>query len=294
MIEVQIMTDVFFHAMIESLKMFIFIFLIYVVMSFLETKILKKIGIKSKLSPLYGSLIGVLPQCGFSIVASDLYKKRHITMGTLIAVYLVCSDEAIPILLTNSSKILIIFPLIGLKVLVGIIFGYIIDLIFKNQIEDVHHHVDECEHVDIVHKGCCSHEIDSKNKGISVKENLIHPLIHSFKILLYIFIINVIFGSIIYYAGEDKISQLLYSSKEFQPLIASFIGLIPNCASSVILTNLYLSDSILFSALFTGLCCNAGLGLMYLFKHKGFKENIKILVIFWLCSIISGYILYLI
>ena len=263
-------------------------------MSFLECKISKKLTMKSKLSPLFGGLIGLIPQCGFSVIASDLYKKRHITKGALIAIFIACSDEAIPLIISRPDKISVLFPLITFKLLFAVIIGYIVDIIYRKNTKNINFHHENCEHEEVVHKGCCNHEIQHSHEKNRINDHLKHTLIHSLKILGFVFGVNIIFGYVVYFAGENRIYSFLDANEYIAPLFSSLIGLIPNCASSVILSELYFDAGLSFSAYFTGLCCNAGLGLVYLFKNKGLKENLNILFILWISSIFSGYIILII
>ena len=286
------MLDIFIESLIDSLKASVVVFLIYIVISFVERKVSSRLTLKSKLSPIYGALVGIIPQCGFSIVSADLYKKRHITMGTLISVFIACSDEAIPLFISNAKYISMVIPLIVLKLIYAICVGLLVDLIFykRNQGVIEHHHV--CHHEEETHVGCCNHDIEKSQKGNQwFGAHIVHPLVHTLKIFTFMLIINIIFGLLIYYLTENVIMNFLTSYKYLTPVFASLIGIIPNCASSVILTELYFSGVLEFGALFAGLCCNAGLGLVYIFKRKEIKENIIILSILLLSSIMIGYVL---
>jgi len=281
------MWGVVLDATIDSLKILIIIFIAYIVISVIEGLVSKKINLKSKLSPLYGGLIGVIPQCGFSVVATDLYVKRHITIGTLFSVYIACSDEAIPILLSNPSGIKMILPLLFLKFILSFIVGYIIDCIFYGKNKQIESHQHECTHVDEIHKGCCDHSIEEDTK---IKKFFIHPLIHSLKIFIFIYAVNLIFGTIVYLIGEKALYSFLDKNYYVLPVVSSLIGLIPNCASSVIISELLISGALPFSAAFSGLCCNAGLGIVYLIKNnKKIKESFYIILTLFLISILFGY-----
>ncbi|MCQ2603207.1 MAG: arsenic efflux protein, partial [Clostridia bacterium] len=215
----------------------------------------EKSAIKGGGGALIGVSGGLLAQCGFSVVATDLYKKRHITVGTLLGVYLATSDEALPIFLANPDKALHILPILGCKFVLGLLVGYLADLIYTKSRKEVEHHHEECEHEPEIHIGCCHHEIEEENhddghdhshceepcgdeiehKLEKRKENLhkylLHPLVHSLKIFAYVFVINIIFGIIIYYVGEDKMIAFLSQNKYIAPLLSVVIGAIPNCAS---------------------------------------------------------------
>lgn len=269
------------HALIDSLKVFILVFVLYFALSFVENYISKKLSSNNKVSPFFGSLLGLIPQCGISVAASDLYIKRKITVGTLVAVFLACSDEAIFILLA-SEKFLTVFPLLFIKLVVGFISGMMIDsfILRKQKLKKDNEEVVSCAHH---HE---HHHHDSK-----LKHNFKHTLLHSIEILIYVFIVNFIFGLLIELLGEAKLIIFLQNSKYLAPLFSSIIGVIPNCASSVVLSELYIINGLSFGALLSGLLMNAGLGLVYLFKKKeNLKMNINIIVIMFIISLIIGYL----
>lgn len=269
------------HALIDSLKVFILVFILYFALSFVENYISKKLSSNNKVSPFFGSLLGLIPQCGISVAASDLYIKRKITVGTLVAVFLACSDEAIFILLA-SEKFLTVFPLLFIKLVVGFISGMMIDsfILRKQKLKKDNEEVVSCAHH---HE---HHHHDSK-----LKHNFKHTLLHSIEILIYVFIVNFIFGLLIELLGEAKLIIFLQNNKYSAPLFSSIIGVIPNCASSVVLSELYIINGLSFGALLSGLLMNAGLGLVYLFKKKeNVKMNINIIIIMFIISLIIGYL----
>ncbi len=289
------MWSVILDALLDSLKVLALIFIAYVILAFLEKKIAKKIENNYHLNPFLGSLFGLIPQCGFSVVASDLYLKRHITMGTLVAVFIACSDEAIPIFLTFPEKILMIFPLLLIKFIVGFTVGYLVDIVYTKSKKEVAHHQDECEHQEEIHIGCCHHVIEEKKEENKFSQYLLHPLIHSLKIFIYILIVNIAFGLLVYFVKEENIKLFLENSSYFTPFVAVLVGLIPNCASSVILADLYLTNCITFGSCMAGLICNAGLGFVILLKNKNsIRNTLTILGIVSLVGLITGYVLNLI
>ncbi len=290
--------EVILDALIDSLITFAVIFALNFLISFVEDKLARVFVKNQKVSPLIGSAVGLIPQCGLPVVASDMYQKRHITMGTLIAVFIACSDEALPIMLADVNAIKSALPLLLIKFVLGFVVGYIVDLIFTKNVKEVKEALTkrDLEKEEEVHIGCCHHEIESEKDHHSDKKNwakshLLHPLIHSLKLFAYIFIINLIFGFIIFFVGEDAISNFLHSNVWLTPLFATFVGMIPNCASSVIITQMYIDGSILFGAALAGLVINAGIGMLVLFKNfKNYKNNLIILGILFIVSIIAGYL----
>lgn len=277
------MIDVLLDALIDSLKVFGFALILYIIFSFVEEKITRLLEKHKRTSPIIGSLCGLIPQCGTSVVASDLYLKNHISMGCLVAVFFSCSDEALPILLSDYTKALSVIPLLLIKLIVGFLLGYFVDLFIKRNLNE--------EPITTDHVGCCHHHID--NDDNKLKEHLLHPLIHSLKIFLYVLVVNCVFGLIIYYiGGEDVLASFLLQNKYLTPLFSTIIGIIPNCASSVLVSELYLLNSIPFAALVSGLCMNAGLGFVYLLKNKkNLKDVLIMFSILFIASLATGYII---
>ena len=276
------MLDVLVDALIDSLKVFILSIIIFLILSFIEDKFSKLISKHKKTTPILWYLTGLIPQCGVSVVCADLYHKRHITVGTLMAVFFACSDEALPILLSDKDKVLMILPLILIKFIGGFILGYLVDFIISKQ------KITDCS--EEVQVGCChGHHHQSK-----LHKHFLHPLDHSLKIFIYVFIMNLIFGSLIYYVGEETVINFLADKKMLTPIICCLVGLIPNCASSVIICELFLLDSIPFAALVGGLCVNAGLGFLYLFRFKNERTNVlKMILCIFIYSLFISYIVLL-
>ena len=284
------------HSLEESLKVFVVALVLYFIISFVEERIAKGLGKKNRFSPLIASALGLVPQCGFSVVASDLYVKRHITMGTLIALFLACSDEALPILLSQANKenILNIILIVFLKFVIGFVTGFVVDLLSTKHKHEVHEHLEHCHKSfeEEVHIGCCSHPIEGGDEHSKVYKHILHPLVHSLKIFAYVLGITLLFNTLIHYLGEENINEFLQTNKYLAPLISSLIGVIPNCAASVAITNVYLLGGLSFGACISGLCMNAGLGLVFLFKRKtNIKNSFTILGIMFGVSLFVGYLI---
>ena len=310
----------FFHILLHALKdtalLLPVLFVVYFLIEFLEYKNVFKFQnsklLKGKASPAMGALFGTVPQCGFSVISSELYAERKVSIGALIAVYIATSDEAIPIMLANYKYIPSMLMLLATKLVLAIAIGYLAMFVYSklqnkllakadhhnhkhedNHEADKHHeheehdddHEEKHEHI----HACCHHDTESN------KFNWKHPLVHCIKIFVYIFVINVIMGTIIHLVGEDSFANFLKSSSVLQPLFALLIGLIPNCASSVILTELYLMGGLSFGSIITGLCVNAGIGILVLLKqNKNIKENLFIVAMLIVPSLIIGYALHFI
>lgn len=268
------MLDIILDTLIDLLKIIPFLFVAFLIMEYFEHSLSKKKNVlkNKKVGPIVGSLLGVIPQCGFSVMATNLFSSRVITIGTLIAIYLSTSDEMLPILITNKVSFKLITIILLIKIIIGIIFGYIIDFFWKKK---------ETKDFSICDDDHCHCE-----KGI-FKSSLIHTL----KISSYILITTFLLNTLIYYLGEDTISKILLKNNFFGPFLASLVGLIPNCSASIILTELYLSKVITTGMLIGGLLTGSGIGLLVLFKvNKDKKENFFILISIYLIGVLVGII----
>ena len=281
------MLDIVKDTLFDAIKLLPFLFITYLLMEYLEHKtgdktknIVEKSG---KLGPLFGGVLGIFPQCGFSAAAANLYSGKIITLGTLIAVFLSTSDEMLPILISEAAPINLIIKILLIKLALGILFGFIIDAIYgvitnrKKQegAKEAIAHMCDHEHCD------CDHE------GI-IKSSIKHTL----NILLFIIVITFIINVLIHFIGEEKIANAIASVPIVGVLISGLFGLIPNCAGSVIITELYIYKLITFGSMIAGLLVGSGIGLLVLFKsNKNIKENLKITLLLYLIGIISGIVI---
>ena len=275
------------EAVAESINLIPFLFVIFLFIEIFENYFAEKIEHLSlgsrTLGPLIGSCLASIPQCGFSVIATMLYVKSFITLGTLIAVYLATSDEAIPILLVYPQHFSVIVPVIVTKILIGVVVGYLVDLIFKQDLAIPKEHEDDIE----IHEcGCCNNEIQSQ-----VTNLFLHPIKHTFNIFLFILIVNCCLDFAFRFANEPL--NAIFNVNQFaQVIFASIIGLVPNCAASVLIVMLFLKNVIGFGSLIAGLSTNAGLGLLVLFeRNSSIKDSLKIVAILFVIAIISGIIL---
>lgn len=273
------MLDSLYDALMDSIKLLPYLFITFIILEFIEhkmshknEKILRK---NKKYGPILGGILGALPQCGFGAMASNLFSGRVITLGTLIAVFLSTSDEMLPIMISNKTDISVLLGIILFKVVVGISVGVIIDLVFKFQDKDEH-----------IHEMCVDEHCSCDHHGI-----MLSSLIHTLKIGFFILIANVLINIIIFKVGEDNLSNLMTNQNIFTYFVASLVGLIPNCASSVIITELFLSKIITLGTLMSGLLTGSGIGILLLFKtNKNLKENLSILGLIYVIGVFVGLI----
>ena len=280
------MLEVIEDALIDSVKLLPFLFITYLIMEYIEHKTSAKskeaIKKSGKFGPIIGSILGIFPQCGFSVSATNLYAARVITLGTLISVYLSTSDEMLPIFISEAVPVTTILKILGIKLVIGMIAGILIDLCLrlKNRNKD-----EEEKIVDLCEKEHCHCD-----HGI-VKSALKHTI----NIFIFILIITLLINIAIYFVGEERIASFIEINPVLGPVLAGIIGLIPNCASSVILTKLYLENIVTATTMISGLLVNAGVGLAVLFKmNKGIKKNILIVILLYAIGVISGLILQLV
>ena len=278
--------DIFLDALKDTLLMIPFLFGVYILIEYMEhassnkiEKAFKKMG---PFGPLGGAVAGSIPQCGISAAAANLYSGKVISLGTIIAVFVATSDEAIPMMIANPGKISVLWKLIVIKIAVAVAAGIIVDIIYKlcaknKSVNEENHFHELCDNC-----GCEEHGI------------LYSALKHTVNIALFVFLITLVLNAAISFVGEDIIAGLMMSDNFFQPFISALVGFIPNCASSVIITQLYLEDGILsFGSAIAGLCTTTGLGLIVLFKtnKKHIKQNLLICGILYVVAVITGIVI---
>ena len=272
------MLDILLDALIDTLKTLPFLFGAYLLIEFLEHRASEKLtGALRRLGPcgpVGGAMLGLVPQCGFSVAAANFYAGRLITPGTLMAVFLATSDEALPILVSQPGALPDLLLLLGVKLVSGAVFGVLTDLIWKRLPHRAPEHPFEelCKDCDCEHHGIFR-----------------AALTHTVRIALFLLLVNLVLGGAIHFVGEERISQVLLSGSVLQPFVAALIGFIPNCASSVILTELYLSGSLSFGAAVAGLCTGAGVGLAVLFKYnRHLPDNLLLAGILYGSAVATG------
>lgn len=270
------MIDILIDALIDSLKLIPLLFLSYLLISFLEKQgsLSKRLNylFAYRLGPLFGALLGCLPQCGFSVIAASLYAQKAISVGTMVAVFISTSDEALPMFLSHPEKYKELGLLILIKSIIAIIAGYTIDLFVK------HRQLDDDEVFEVEGISCsCEDSI------------FVNAIKRTLKTTLFILMINIIMGLIIGFLGEEKLREILMVQPFIQPFIAGLIGFIPNCASSILVVQLYFMDGINYGAMISGLVSGAGLGIAVLFRNNKHQlENGLIVFYIYLVAIISG------
>lgn len=276
----ELLHHVIEHAVMDSLKMLPFLFAAFLLLEALENVsekvsafLLEKVG---KAGPIVGAVLGCIPQCGFSVMASNFYAGGMITVGTLLAVFLATSDEAVLLMITQPQSSGEILKLLAVKVAIAIVAGYLVDIFLGKKIT-------EKKEMDEICHDCGCHD----SHGI-----LIPAIRHTVKIFIYILVFTMILSAVIEIVGIEQLSAYLLGDTIFQPVAAAVIGLIPNCVASVMLTQLYIAGAITFPSVVAGLCSSAGIAMVVLFKmnhHR--KENMKIFGALLAIAVIAGMVL---
>ena len=320
--------EVILDALKDTAILFPFLFLMYILIEVMEHNTgagRPNRALTGKFAPMLGGALGTVPMCGFSVMAAKLYRNRHITIGTLLAVFIATSDEALLVLLTTPTllpldKVYSILALVGSKLVLAIAVGYLTDLIFKRRNtvqplpepcehgkipeEEEHVHEEEHEHEHMhaeegegehdhehehahehEHYAACKHTHKSK-----VNVYLVSPLLHALQVAAFVLLVNLAFGYLFFGLGKDNVIAFLQAGKWIQPLVCCLIGLIPNCASSVILAETFAVGGIEFGSMMAGLVTNVGMGLLVLFRgREHIKRAALILVFLYIFGVAIGY-----
>lgn len=270
--------DILQDALLDCLKMLPVLYLAYLLMEFIEhhagSKMSAAVTKVGRAGPLIGAALGVVPQCGFSGAIAGLYAGGVASLGTLIAVFLSTSDEMLPLLISSGARGGLIFEIVLIKFLCGLAAGFLIDL--------VHHRKSSAQIHDLCQREHCSCE----------RHNIfVSAAIHCAQVLAVIFVLSVLLGLAFELGGREQLARLLPDIPVLRELVAALVGLIPSCSASVLLTELYLGGVISAGPLISGLCVNAGAGLLVLLRlNQNKKENAKIIALLYVCGVISGLI----
>lgn len=297
------------HAVKDTLPLLPWILLIYLLIELLESKAdLRRVNrFGNKMGPLIGSATGLIPQCGFSVMAAKLFEQKYITVGTLLAIFMATSDEAFIIMLSSGEGAVWVLPMLAVKIIVGVAVGYAADLFMRLigrgqvcvEIPSAYEDTPQTTHEifmrsylaekDVDVKCACgrSHETDSV-----WKKYILYPLWHTLQVALFIFLVNFVLTAIVHSVGEEAFQNFMHTNRFLQPLLTCAIGLIPNCASSVVITETFLSGGITFGSCVAGLCANAGMGFVVLLKNtRQWKRNLILIGVSYAISVAVGLLL---
>ncbi len=273
----ELILDILLDTFEDVLKIVPFLFCIYLILEWMEQEAGHKmehfLEKHRKINPLAGTLFGLLPSCGFAGAASSLYATGVISAGTLVAVYLASSDEMMSIMISKQAPLSLMLPILGIKLIVGIIAGYLLDTLSRHRAINV--------------QEFCEAEHDDHSHGI-----LYSSIMHTIEVAIWLFIITFLFNGFVEWIGQDTLYQFIVNHPNKSVLVSSLVGMIPSCASSILLTTMYIEGVITFPAVCAGLLVNAGSGMMILFRvNRNMKDNLMILFVTWFFGLASGFIL---
>lgn len=290
--------DVVLDALNDTLRMAPILFGVYLLLEYVEARwqqrIIDAVERAGRIGPVVAAAGGAIPQCGFSVMASALYTQRLLTMGTIVAVYLATSDEALPILLSRPEQVHIVLPLVGVKILLAVAGGYLVDSLMRGENrrrmqECRDRRIAEQDAVRIGEESCSCDgtraSCTSKETGsVDWKEILWSATKRTAQIVLFVFATSLVIGLLINRIGQENLSRVFLTHTVFQPVLVSLLGLIPNCAASVAVTQLYIAGTISFGSTVAGLGAAGGLGLIVLFRENHDTKN-TLKVVAWLLGI---------
>ena len=269
------------HTFEESLKLLPFLLITYIIMEAIEDKIGEHaqgfVQTSGKFGPIIGGILGAFPQCGFSAAAASLYAGHVITRGTLIAIFLSTSDEMLPIMISQKVPMQMIFSVLGMKVVIGILGGFLVDILLHIVRKQPRHHVD-------IHH-MCDHDHCHCEEGSVIKSAIRHTI----HIFLFILVITFAFNFVVEIVGKESLSRFILNQPLLGSVLSGIVGLLPNCAASVVITQLYLDGAMSLGAMMSGLLVGAGVGLVVLFKtNDSMRENLELTGMLYVIGVVSG------
>lgn len=309
------MWEVILDCIVDTLKLFPFLFVLYVLIELMEHR--TRMGkpnraLTGRAAPLVGGAMGLIPMCGFSVMAAKLYERKYLTLGTLFSVFIATSDEAFLVIalsaLSVREKVISIAAMCAIKLLLGVVVGFALDLVANRRAGRAGALADADGHAPLHDEAHCAHEhvhdhaqhgeeggelhaCEHRHAG-ALQLYVLSPLLHALRIAAIVLLINFAFGLLFYYIGEDcVIDALQHTGYWFQPVICAAIGMIPNCASSVVLAETFAMGGIAFGSCLGGLVTNAGLGVLVLFRNRrAWKRNLVILAAMFVLGVLAGYL----
>ena len=286
---IKLLPEFVFDALKDSLSLVPFLFVIFIFIEVFEHyfshKVKDFVKYSKGIGPVIGALAAVVPQCGFSVIASTLYIRKFISIGTLLAVYIATSDEAIPVLLAKPQYYKQMVAIVLIKCILAIVTGYVIDFVYEKIFKKKQKLSDEEAYIEENQKGCCGHCIKERKRD----RFIFHPLMHTAHIWLFIFIVCLVLNWLFMKFGIDNIQNYMLQNSVLQPIITGIIGLIPNCAVSVIITMMFINGVITIGSAISGLSSSAGLGLLVLIqKNESRKNTVFVILTLLAVSIVAG------
>ena len=302
--------EIALHAVKDTLPLLPWLLFMYVLLELLESKtdLTKASGFSGKFGPVMGAATGLVPQCGFSVMAAKLFEKKYITLGTLFAIFFSTSDEAFILLLSSGEGAIWVLPTLAAKIVIAVLIGYGTDglLTWLGHRQVCVEMPETAQNQPSTTKDIFLSRYSKEEKEVEVvcscgrghgedgpwKKYALYPLLHTLQVAAFIFLVNLVLTAVIHSVGEAAFLGFMERNRFLQPLITCGIGLIPNCASSVVITEAFLSGVITFGSFVAGLCANAGMGFVVLLKNvKKWKRNAALVLVSYALSVVVGLLL---
>jgi hypothetical protein len=279
------MEAAFSKALTDSLAMLPFLAGIYMLVEWIEYRLGEGLAIRIRQAgaagPFLGAVFGCIPQCGFSVMSGALYARGLVSRGTLLAVFLSTSDEALPVILSQPGATHLVLPLLGTKVVIALVGGFLVDLLMRPRLATA---PEPTNHVE--HDACCGHHVPRER---DLEKLLLHPLRHTATVFVFVFAVSLVLNLILWRFGEANLRLLLLQHTSWQPLLAGLVGLVPSCAASVAITQVFLKGGLSYGAAISGLCASAGLGLLVLFRENpNRRDTLVVLGLLIVISVAAG------
>lgn len=321
-----LIADVLTESVEDTLVLIPFLYITYLAMEALEhgaagwsERIIVRAG---KAGPVLGALLGALPQCGFSAMGATLYAGRVVTLGTLIAVILATSDEMLPVFIANGAPVGQIAAILAFKVVIGMVAGLLVDLtvrVFRIPVDNKLRISELCEQ-----DGCdCGYEELTREQDEELAEKVYEDdghlreaeghdhcdhdhhghghhhhasiwwsaLVHTVQVTVFIFLVTLVLEFVIESMGTDVFADFMLAHPESSVFLSGLVGLIPNCAASVVISELYLEGALGSGAMIAGLLTGAGVGLLVLFRaNRPVRQNVGIVALLYGIGVLCGLI----
>ena len=298
------------HSIEDTLYLIPFLFVTYLAMEWLEHKAGDKaeeaVRRAGAAGPVVGALMGIVPQCGFSAAAATLWAGRVITLGTLFAVFLSTSDEMLPIFLAEQVAPMTILKIMGVKLMIGMVMGFVVDAAIRLARRDrerlrIHelcerdrcHCNGECEACEQQPELAYDFEHDEAHEHHHEGGSILRSALkHTAQVTVFIFVITLVLDGALELVGEDALAAFLGSNPVLSVLGSALVGLIPNCAASVVIAQLYVEGALGAGAMMAGLLVSAGVGLLVLFRTNcRLRQNLIVLAGLWATGVFWGLII---
>ena len=281
------------HSVLDTLELVPLLFVTYLAMEAIEhsasAHVRAAVERSGKAGPVVGALLGALPQCGFSAMAATLYAGRVVTVGTLVAVVLSTSDEMVPVFLAHQEPLGRLAAIMGVKVVVGVVVGLVVDAVLRARHRDGDGHVHIHELCEREHCHCDDGDGHDHGHGDGRWAIVRSALVHTVQVTLFILAVTFVFGLVIDYVGQDALGELLADHPVRATFVAALVGLIPNCGASVAVTELFLDGVLATGPMLAGLLASGGVGLLVLWRtNADARQNALITVFVYLVAVLAG------